>query len=523
MSGDKMDDTVSLRCKFCGAPFDTGSLKADATYVTCGSCGTSQTRVDAKEYLDQMMGQVQAWISKAIPTGVSIANADNIDAVARHNIFSNSVRPAMDTQMTEMRFGFLSLLSNQLIIMPFRTSTSFRPSHKTENAFEFNAKAKAVAPLAVDTDSIAMMKNADKMSLAYAMMLNNMKQLAEDKPDRYTILANNFSEAADSLKGLDSYVPVMERMDALSRISKGFAFLLDGNTIEAKPEMDAGIAMLESAKQKTMTSMEFGSTYLAVEQEGTIAKVLMNIVDSAQYDPSINTLQILDMLKKVMDVASVVYSKVSGAEGAMFKNLNRYNEIFSDISKIIANKAGKGAGVNITAGSGSALLPFWSVSLRYSFTTGTFLNKKSVEVTESLLLPATFVTDAGSFSNPRAYVTDIFSSRPGGFFDSLKGSEKSMSESGEIGNLVKSVAENSVGTRRIVVPVSTKSEAESFVLKYLKQCTADDNKLKLIKPTVDKLIYVPCEIADSVPSFPSLGKVAPKSVGNMGLIQTLLI
>jgi predicted nucleic acid-binding Zn ribbon protein len=517
-----MDDTVSLRCKFCGAPFDAASLKADATYITCGSCGTSQTRIDAKQYLDQMMGQVQAWISKAIPTGVSISQASNIDAVARHNIFSNSVRPAVETEMTELRFGFLSLLSNQLIMMPHRTNTAFRPSHKTEKAFEFNAKAKAVAPLAVDNDSVGMMNNADKMSLAYAMMLNNMKQLAEDKPGRYTLMANNFTEAADSLKGLQKYDVVRERFEALSQIAKGIAFLEEGNAIESRPQMENGLAMLEAAKQKTMTSMDFGSTYLAVDQESTVSKTLMDIVQTALHDPSVNPLQILDILKRVMDAASVVY-KSNSPDAGMFKNVTRYNEIFGHISAIFASKAGKNSGIPITTGSGPVLLPFWAASLRYSFTTGTFLNKKSVEVTETLLLPATYATNAESFDNPRAYVTDIFSSRPGGFFDSLKGSEKSISESGEIGNIIKSVAENAVGSRKIVVPVSTKSEAESFILKYLKQCTADDNKLKLIKPTVDKLIYVPCEITDSGISLPSLGKVSPKSVGHIGLIKTLLI
>jgi len=511
-----------LRCKHCGAPFEVGSLTSDSTYITCTSCGTSQTRIDAKEYLEQMMGQVKSWISKAIPMGVNISQAENIDSVARHNIFSNSVRPAVETEMTEYKFGFLSLLSNQLIMMPHRTNTSFRPSHQPANAFEFNAKAKSVAPLAVDADGLELMKNADKMSLAYAMMINNMKLLAEDKPGRSDLMATNFSEASDSLNGLQKYEVVKQRLEALSEVVKGIAFLENGNAVDSRPHIQNGLDLLEKAKQSTLTSMEFGSTYLAIEQEVAVTRVIFGIVESVMNDPTVNALEVLDILRKVMDVASIQYKSSSPEWGGIFKNVTRYIEIFSNVSSIFASKAGKG-GIPITSGAGSSLLPFWAVDLRYSFMTGALWSKKSVEVHETLLVPATFVTDANSLNNPRISVTDIFSSRPGGFFDSLKGSEKSISESGEIGTLTKSVADNSVGSRKVVVPVSTKNEAEAFVLKYLKQCTADDTKLKLIKPTVDKLIYVPCEITDAGISIPLLGKVAPKSVGRTDLIKTLCI
>jgi len=468
------------------------------------------------------MGQVQSWISKAIPVGVSLSNADNIDAVARHNIFSNSVRPAVETEMTEYRFGFLSLLSNQLIMMPHRVNTSFKAAHQSSSAFEFNAKAKSVSQLAVDAPSQELIQTADKVSLAYAMMINNMKQLAENKPGRYTIMATNFAEAGDSLKGLNRYDVVRQRLDALSQVAKGTAYLEEGNVIEARVNLQAGLDQLEIVKQATMTSMEFGSTYLSVDQEASITKVLLGIAETAIHDPSLDPLAVLDIFKRVMEVATTMY-KASGPEwGGMFKSITRYNEIFENISQIFSSRSGKG-GVPVIAGAGSSLLPFWAVDLKYSFMTGSLFAKKSVEVHEVLLIPATFVTDANSLNNPRASVTDIFASKQGGFFDSIKGKETSMSQSGEIVNLVKSAAENSVGSRRVIAPVSTKSEAEAFILKYLKQCTADDNKLKLIKPTIDKLIYVPCEIADSGVSVPVLGKVSPRSVGRLDLIKTLLI
>ena len=517
-----VDDTVTLRCKFCGAPFEAASLSADSTYITCTSCGTSQTKIDAKEYLEQMMGQVRSWISKAIPVGVNITQAENIDAVARHNIFSGNVRPAVETEMSEYRFGFLSLLSNQLIMMPHRTNTSFNPSHTSSKAFEFNAKVKSVAQLAVDTESKDLISGADKMSLAYAMMINNMKLLSEDKPGRYDLMAANFTEAADSLKGYAKYDVVVQRFSALAEVSKGMGYLEHGDKNNSWPHIKNGIDLLEKAKQSTMTSMDFGSTYLAVDQEVSVTKVIMDIMASSMHDPSVNVLQVLDILRRVMDAASVQYKASSPDWAGAFKKVTRYVEIFSNISIIFASKANK-CGIPTASGGGSVLMPFWTVDLQYSFTTGALFAKRSVEVHEKLLVPASFVTNADSLNNPKLSISDIFASRPGGWFDGIKGTESKMSESGEIGTVISSVADNSVGTRSVIVPVSTKKEAETFVLRYLKQCTADDNKLKLIKPTVDKLIYVPCEITDAGISLPSLGKMAPRSAGRIDLIKTLCV
>lgn len=85
-----MDEMIELRCKYCGAPLDRGSVESEAQYVTCPYCGTTQQRVDAKAYMDQMMAQIKSWIGKAIPGGFSLSQTDNVDPIARHNIFVNN-------------------------------------------------------------------------------------------------------------------------------------------------------------------------------------------------------------------------------------------------------------------------------------------------------------------------------------------------------------------------------------------------------------------------------------------------
>ena len=104
-----MDEMIELRCKYCGAPLDRGSVESEAQYVTCPYCGTTQQRVDAKAYMDQMMAQIKSWIGKAIPGGFSLSQTDNVDPIARHNIFVNNVKPMLDVELTEYRLALNSV------------------------------------------------------------------------------------------------------------------------------------------------------------------------------------------------------------------------------------------------------------------------------------------------------------------------------------------------------------------------------------------------------------------------------
>ena len=70
-----MENMIALRCKYCGAPLDAKEVAGDSPYVTCPSCGTTQQRVDAQAYLDQLMGQVRSWINKAVPGGMVMAQS----------------------------------------------------------------------------------------------------------------------------------------------------------------------------------------------------------------------------------------------------------------------------------------------------------------------------------------------------------------------------------------------------------------------------------------------------------------
>lgn len=141
-------------------------------------------------------------------------------------------------------------------------------------------------------------------------------------------------------------------------------------------------------------------------------------------------------------------------------------------------------------------MPFWDVDLQYSFTTGSFLSKKSVVVKEDLMVPAVFTVFERALSDPRSGLTDIFAAAPeSSILNRLKGEEHSISGSAGIGRLADSAFEGSPGSRTVFIPLCTRTEASRLVEMYLTQCSQTHSKLKLSKPSVKGLVYVPCDTA----------------------------
>ena len=91
------------------------------------------------------------WISKSIPGGFSIAQQENVDPIARHNIYINNVKPSIDLEIRDFRFALNTTASSPLIVLPFTKGQAVKSKHTSSEVFEFNAKLKSVEPLAVDS------------------------------------------------------------------------------------------------------------------------------------------------------------------------------------------------------------------------------------------------------------------------------------------------------------------------------------------------------------------------------------
>ncbi len=506
-----MDDMVALRCKYCGAPLDEDQIKSDSPYVTCQSCGTTQQRMDAQAYLDQLMGQVKSWISSAIPMGFNIAGAENIDPVARHSIFTKDVRPKIELEMNEFKFSNVTLLGNCLLVLPFSTTDVYKPAHTASKAFEFNAKVKSVSALAVEQDSRDLIEDAASMSQSYAMMINNVELLAEDKEGRYVLMANNFTESANALKGVKGKEVVAKRFEALATVCTGINELLSGNLVDSEAHIKEGRDELVPLKDEAFNSMEFGIMTQAIAQEISICEVLLNVIDATRTSNVGDPLSVLNGFIKVLTTDLASHPKW----GYLLNDKGRMNEVMQNMSAAMCARFGKSP-VPVASGGGKYLVPFWEIDLLYSFETGALWKKKSVEVSDKLLLAADFVIDNRCLDCPSCAMTDIFSDRPKeGRFSGIKGDETSLSNGSGLKTLTDSVSDQTVSGRSIYLPMSTKKEAEKLCGEYLGSIADKNKKFKLSKPEVKRLVYIPCDVQGGKVTCEALANMAPERLSRM--------
>lgn len=493
------EDMISLRCKYCGAPLEADDVKGDSAYVTCGSCGTTQQRIDARAYLDQLTGQVLSWLNKAIPGGAVMAQSSSVDAVARHNIYVTNIQPKIDAEFGNYKFGLISMISKVLMVMPFTTSKSVTPSHTAAKTFEFGAKLKGVAPLAVSDDTAASLSEASGVTDAYAVLINNCALLSEDKPGRYILMGNNFTTAYDDLKNIKGYEPAALRFKGLALLCNGCEALCNGNAAEAYGHFESGVSQLKEAAQKLAGNMKVPVIGPAL---GVETKMGETLVDLAGYVNSMGGSK--EVFEAVQKLSTYTYPTV-GEWGCMFQSATRMEEILGEMGRAANAKSGN-ATITVAPGDGDILVPFWHIMLNYSFETGSLWKKKSVKVTEQLLVAADFPIDDQCLRNPRKAITDVFANAGSAkFFDKISGNQDSISNSAGIAALVSGASQTGASGRSVVVPLSTKKEGEKLAEAYVRTVAGSLKQLRLSNPDVAGLVYVPfSKSGDSVVGGPSL-------------------
>ena len=89
------------------------------------------------------------------------------------------------------------------------------------------------------------------------------------------------------------------------------------------------------------------------------------------------------------------------------------------------------------------------------------------------------------------------------------GNQTSISSSEGIGAIQDSVAMGTANGRKLMVPLSTKREAERLCVEYINRKASSDKSFKLSEPSVKKLIYVPFEIVDGKAVNSGFGNALP--------------
>ncbi len=445
------DGTVSLRCKHCGAPLDVGQLSADTPYVTCEYCGTSQQRIDAEKYMQDMMNEAKSWVLASMPNGYTMGTGDS---VAKHAVFVKDVGPKLRNEINSLRFGMMSVLGNCLIALPYRGAATFSAQHTSERAYAFAEKVKMVSELAGTQEDIDLIEEANAVSQTYALALNNVSLMGEEKDGKWLIMSHNFALASEVMGKHPSYKLPSRRFAALAQICEGFEKLLNGDAVTAYGMVRSGLDQLNGMKEEVLKDSGLAIMYAPMGQEISIASTMESIL-------KFTTAMGGDAVKMMQMIKAVVVNepRSSAQWSASISGTGRYDEIFKEISEAVA-ALGTGE-IPVAAGPGDILVPFWEVDLRYTFVTGKLWAKKSVEVKEDLLICADFPIDAPSMGDPSKAITDIFSLKPPTTIrESWGGNQTSISSSEGIGDIQDSVAMGTAAGRRIMVPLSTKREAD---------------------------------------------------------------
>ena len=513
-----MEDMVALRCKYCGAPLDESQIKSDAQFVTCEFCGTTQQRMDARKYMEDMVNQVKDWVAKSMPIGFGSGGMENVDPVARHSIFTRDVRPKLVAELDQFRFSNMSLLGNCLLTMPFKTTNAYRPDYTPKCAFEFNAKARSVAPMAVSEEDKEVVTEATMISESYALVANNINLLAENKDGRWGIMAKNYRECSKTLSKDKRYELPSKRFDALGDICEGFERIMSGNANEALINIRGGKKKLEDIYANVISDPQFMLMFSALQQETNIAGMAEDMLVCSESTGK-NITEMMSIVSKVMDVSNAG----GGKWNFLLKGQDRYWDVFREISAAISATA-EGA-IPIAAGDGDILMPFWEVDLRYTFTTGKLWKKKSVEVKEDLLICADFPGSDDCLKRPSRAVTDIFADRPEcSIKDSFLGNEVSISAGQGIGRIQDSVSDNGAGSRKVILPMSTKREAEKLMLAYLDERAGTIQQFKLCDPVVSRIIYVPCRLQGNRFVLPKdFGVLVPEHIKELDGSSVLMV
>ena len=521
---------LGLRCNGCGAPL---AARPGQDLLACDFCGSVQKLVDARAFLDQILLQVNAWVRQAMPVGIDAAAPGAVDPVARHSIFVNSIRPRLSTEYAEHRYGCFNVLSHPLIVLPNMVDAGVPHPRSPKDVFLFQAKAKNVESLAVDEEGRKLLAEVGGLSVVYAYLLNNVALMAELRPERYHLMAQNCEAAARAVAGLNRFPGLAERLQGLTHLARGLDHVVAGRAHEALADVAEAQRLLDRAKAAASHSFDMGVVLQALDAEMSLARSAAAIAQACTDDPKGNPAATLGRVQNLLGLLARLQLTPYAQWQASFRHPKHHEEILRAAADIRRAQRGA-ASIRVLPATGTVLFPFWAVDMPYSFQTGVLWATQGVEVTEALLLSATFPVDtaASSAVDPSVVLTDVFRARERhGFFDDavkrLSGRETTISGGGPVREAIRGAAP-SPAAMAAVPPLSTREDAAALVQTYMIRARqldrTIDKKLRLSSPRVLDLVYVPgAPAGGTVRILPHLGGLAIRSVGDLSILSTIAL
>src|SRR5208282_2736678 len=517
--GDLLTE-LSLRCQSCGAPY-AGNARGEI--LTCTYCGTSQRIVDARQFLDHFMAQVNAFVRQAVPPGLDVSRSTTIDPVARLSAFNSSVRPRLSTESDQYRISCFNLLSSPLAVLPFSPTGQAFAGADPATVSVFAAKVQSVSGLAVDDSSRDLLNRAGGLASCYQSLLVAVRLSTSGQPERFHLIAQNYSTASDAIASTGRWSPLAIRLTGLKEEAQAVDLLLSGRELaESRRLLGAAGRDLGEARSLLSATPELGYMVAAVDQELATVRTVGSMLNIVENSPSVapHPLHYIQRLAGVLDWLA----QVAPNEWApTFRSAKLREETFRRAAEVRGAQAGRGSVKVILAGSGT-LVPFWVVELPYTFETGALWAKHGKEVPEILMVAATFPADVSSLRGPGTarVLTDILRAAGRGptlakYSDKVRGKEQKISESGGLIPILQNAALSSIEGQQAIPPLTTEAEALRLVQLYVEGVRLENPKiaaqLRASSPRILDLVYVPCILHVS-PAIPWLGPLSPVTVGD---------
>lgn len=479
---------IALRCVKCGAPLPQPPPGAE--YIKCEYCGYTQKVVDTQSYVEKLRGEIYSWIRSMIPTGV--AYTENVDPIARHNIFVYNVKPKITADFTATKAKLYTSLSSPLVILPFY-SPAIKKTDQPKKYFEDLVKFQSIRQLAVVDEDKAFLDDVEATYQTYAYILNATDLLLSKS--ELTLLIKNFEEAASSLEGKQGKDAEYKRMKGVVEAYKAINAFTNGDITAAKQFAQSALMYLENAIKDASKSPSSAIMIPFINQDISTIKTLLNLISAGAIiqEAGVYPTELLPYLSRYFSVTENIRIQKKA-------NYNVYEELSSYLLRIVEAKY-RGGSLEVIPGNGNILVPFYLVSITYTFTTGSLFWKKGKEYEDKMLVSATYPLASQA-------VTDIFRISSG-FLDRLRGKEERLS-TGYFDNI--QIMNTSVPSSvKVIPPLLTKSESENVAESYLSPVNARlGGKIKFGSAQAVKLIFAFAEIRNNEVYIQSLGEYQVK-------------
>jgi hypothetical protein len=492
-------EVIGLRCGRCGAPLPKPEKGSE--YVKCEYCGYLQKMVDVSSYTEKLRSEIYNWIKQFLP--ISAITAQTTDPLARHHIFVAYIRPKIMPEYASVKAGVMRLLSTPLIgVNNIKINAK---GDEPKEAFERLAKIESLVPMATIPEDQEFYNEVYSIYILNAYLSNYIMRSLEGDID---VAVKNLEKLTEALFGIEGKLSEYHRVKGLTDTLKAWSSMEKGDYASALTLLESALRDIEVSRNLSSKNPQLAIMLPALETEQKFIQSILNFSECGKnlFESGHQPQEIMVFLHKYFIVVESLRSLIG-------RDLSIYLELSEKIKSIFKSRLGKET-VEILPGQGDIAVPFYVVTISYTFTTGSLIWKKGKEYKDYLMVLAT----SPYYSE---VVTDTFRVRSG-FLDRLKGREEKLT--------VDTVAKALTLIRRDYLNIPTlppligMSTAERIVDDYLKVIDSRlHGKIKFGASQAEKLIYAVAKIHKDEIYIDGLGETQVSLGGGLGKLALHLL